>query len=170
MKISLILLICVVATFALPERIGNDENLNEKRRHYRGGRQNYNQISGNADDETSNDSISSNEPTTEKSRCNWIRRENRRHWQKIGDREEWGRRNSSDLNDEDLRGQFPSTNESDENQDSLLTDGVSEIERRHHKHHRHHRHHHHHHHKNRTTTTTTTTTTTLSTPLSGMEE
>lgn len=161
MKVQFILLIvCVVATFALPDRSGDDETRNERRRHYKGGRQN--QVSPN-DDESRDSSISPNEPTTEKSRCSWGRRENRRPWQKHGDGEESRRRNSSDVNDEDA-----DTYESDEKEDSPLTDGDSENDRRHHRHHGHRRHHHHHHHhKNHTTTTTTTTT---STPLSDIEE
>jgi len=146
MKIQIILLtVCVVAIFALPKGSGDEENQNEREQHYRGERPNENPLS-NADESIHN-LILLNETATEKSRHIWVRHENRRHWLKRGDGEEWHRRNNSIINEEEQAHQAL-TQEIEEKQDSPMLDENSQIERKHYRRH--------HHHKNRTTTTTPT--------------
>lgn len=168
------MVVCVVASFALPERSSFDDS--EIRQHYGGEIElkNDNQGSANGDNESIENldehAIQSNETTTEKRRCDWVRRrqnDNHRRWSKHG--QDGRRRNSTELDNEERRHVSIHTSIWQEKQDSRMPDENTDGETRHHRHH-HHRHHHHHH-KNRTTTTTPpTTTTTSSVPLSEMEE
>lgn len=168
------LVVCVIAAFALPGRRSVDDN-NSEVNNQQIEILDDNQGSANTSDESienpGQNSISSNETTTEKNRsdCIWRRRnENKRRWLKYGG----GRsRNSTDLNNDERMHPFIHTSIWQEKQNGPIHGGDnSDSETRLHRHH-HHRHHHHHHHKNRTTTTPPPTTTTApSAQLSGMEE
>lgn len=166
MKIQLIILVvCVVAICALPERSNDEETQNARLQNYREERmelQNDNQESADGDQLMDNNlvenSISANGTTTEKNKSNCARRqrnENRRRWSNHG--EEWRRRNITDSNHRGCRHRLSHVYDSlkirDENQIHVEN---SEIER----------HHQQHHHK----TTTTIPTTTPSTPSSAFEE
>lgn len=166
------LIVCVVASFALPERSSFADS--EIRQHYEGEIElkNDNQGSANANDESveslDEHLIPSNETTTEKKRCNWVRREqneNHRRWSKHG--QDGRHRNRTQLDNAERRHPFIHTSVWQEKQDSPMADETTDGEKRHHRHH--HRHHHHHH-KNCTTTTTSPTITTSNTPISEMEE
>lgn len=166
MKIQLIILVvCVVAICALPERSSDEETQSARLQNYRDGRmelQKDNQESANQlmDNNLVENSISAKGTTTDKNKSNCARRqrnENRRRWSNHG--EESRRRNITDSNHKGCRHRLSNIYDSlkirDENQIHAVT---SEIER----------HHHHHHHKNKTTTTIPTTT--ASTPASAFEE
>lgn len=172
------LAVCVIAAFALPERRGSTDNTSEKGQRNNEEMEILNENDGAASDESmdnTENSISSNETTTEKNRSDCLRRRHngsKRRWLKYGG--ERRRHNSTELNDKERRFQIMHTTIWQEKQHGPIRpihDGDnSHVETRHHRHH----HHHHHHHKNRTTTTppptTTTTEPTPSTNVSEMEE
>lgn len=152
----IILAICVVASFALPESRFVKREIEVKNDNQEGSVTN---ADAESIDNLVDNAISSNETTTEKNRCNCIRRkqaENQRRWHNFG--EERRHENSTEVNSEEGRHPFNHTSIWQEKQYSPMA--------------RHHRHHyrHHHHHKNRTTTTPPLTTTTSSPPLSEIEE
>lgn len=145
MKIQYILLIvCVVSTLALPDRSGEEESQNERGRLHRVGLRNDN-VSVNSNDESINNLISSPETTTE-NRRSWVRHEKRRHWLKHG------------VNGEEQLHRLPQTHGLEENHDTPILNGDSQITRKLYRHRRHQ------HHKNRTTTITP-----MGASLSGME-
>lgn len=171
MKIQLtFLIVCVVAIFALPERSSSGNSRNELTEEKEQGTdiQILSNGSVDADDEDSQSDVldetnalsPSNETSTEKSRCDWIRRRhNRRNWLRRGQVE--GNRNRTELTnngEETIRHPYSVWQE----RQALNSERNSEAGGIYSAHHRHHHRHHHHHHRNRTTTTTPATTTTPS--------
>lgn len=174
MKIQLIFLaVCVVTSFALPERRNFNNRHSEltEQREQELERQNTNQESSNVGDEfidvrdesVDEKTISPNEMKTEKSKCSWMSRSQknnmRKHWLKKHEGERRHRNDGTALSNEQHQRPFSHTTIWQEKQ-TLFPEANPGAETRHH-------HRHHHHHRNCTTTTVPpTTTAATNTPLS----
>ncbi|XP_037034174.1 uncharacterized protein LOC119072957 [Bradysia coprophila] len=180
MKIPFVfLVICVVVSFALPERNRSVNNDVREQAEQQQEPENFNQeaavvndeLIDNRDENLDEKIISSNQTAAEgDKRNNWIRRRhNRRFWLRNVEGRR-GRNSTDEMNKGERRHPIMHTTIWQEAQTLLPGNGIFGTENSHRRHH--HRHHHHHHHKNCTTTTVppSTTTTTTPTPMSEMEE
>lgn len=140
----IILTVCVVASFALQNRV--DENLNSIRKNV-----DERELQNSQVGELTGNLTPSGEATTRKYSSVYVRHqqnENRRLWFKQG--VELRRRNISEISNGEHRNRYYPM-------DWVKKQDVDRLQ-------------HHHHHKNRTTTTTTPSTTTSAAPLSDVEE
>lgn len=159
MKIQLFILgLLVIATLAHSRTDGDDESRIGLRRNCERRRRNNNEISANAQDADSDDTIppedASNvqQESRSRHRCGSKRGGSRRDG--LRHNSEWQKENGVDNNEDHLT----HNQEWHEKHGVPMPENNNGAERKHHRHpHRHH--HHHHHHRNRTTSTSTTTST-----------